>query len=83
MNNNNIKNNFLTNKELKKKEQIATEYGIKCPNCGHSILITNKYKRVICNWCGKYAYASEEDKIKYEGQEFVYRMKGLLKNDKK
>lgn len=71
--------NYFTNKEIENREQIATDYSVKCPNCGHSILITNKYKRVICNWCGSWVYASEEAKRKYEKQAFVYKMKGLLK----
>lgn len=70
--------NYFTNKEIENREQIATSYSVKC-SCGHSVLITNKYKRVICNWCGSWVYASEEAKRKYEKQAFVYKMKGLLK----
>ena len=76
----NLRNNFLTNKEIRRKEQLATDNSVKC-SCGHTVLITNKYKRVICNWCGRYVYLSEEDRKKYEEQEFVYRMKGMLKRE--
>ena len=73
---------YQTNDKIAKMHNIASANSVKC-KCGHSVFITNKYKRVICNWCNRYVYASEEDRKKYEEQEFIYRMKGLLKNDKK
>lgn len=73
-----MKKNYLTNKEIKQKQQLATNYSVKC-ECGHSILVTNKYKRTICSWCGKYVYANDEVKKKYEQQKFIYKLKELLR----
>ncbi len=48
-------------KYYKKMTEALKEVNVKC-SCGHSINITNKYKRVICNWCGRMVYLNEEDK---------------------
>lgn len=62
--NNNSRDNFLTNKELVKREKIATEYSVKC-KCGHSILIANRYNKLVCSWCGAMVFKTPQDEFKY------------------
>jgi len=64
----NIKKNYQTINEIEKRHHIATENATKCENCGHKIFITNKYKKVICNWCGNLVFKDKKT-------EFMYRMK--------
>jgi RNase P subunit RPR2 len=68
----------MTFKEIEKMHDIASTYSVKC-ECGHTVLVSNRYKRIICKWCGRWVYANKEAKRQYEGQEFIYKMKGLLK----
>lgn len=55
----------------KLRSYLTINNTVKC-KCGHSVTIINKYKRLICNWCGYYVYLYKED-------EFKDKMKGLLK----
>ena len=57
--------NYLTNKEIEKRSEIASEYTIKC-SCGKSVTLTNKYGRVICSWCGNWVYRDEKTKFRYK-----------------
>ena len=41
----------------------------------HVIVITNQYKKVVCNWCGKTVYLYEEDKKR---DDFKLEMRRLL-----
>lgn len=43
--------------------------------CGHSVTITNRFNNRICDWCGNMVFKNKKD-------EFMYRMKGKIKNDK-
>ena len=56
----------MLNQDDTKLFKSATDYTIKCPSCGHSIL-THK-KRELCRWCGKYVYKDKklefQDKLK-------------------
>ena len=49
-------------------------YKTKC-ECGHVIIITNRYKRKICSWCGRMVYLHEEDKKR---NDFKLEMRRLL-----
>jgi len=49
---------------------------VKC-KCGHSINITNKYKRLICNVCGKMVYLDKEEEKK---NEFRNKLRRMLRN---
>lgn len=51
---------YLTYKEI---EDCSKAFRVKC-KCGHSVMITNKYKRLICSWCGKYVYLNKKDEFK-------------------
>lgn len=61
------------NMYLKMTEELK-KVNVKC-SCGHSINITNRYKRIICRWCGKMVYLHEEDKKR---NEFKVEMRRLL-----
>jgi ribosomal protein S27AE len=67
---------YKTNNEIAKRHEIASTYSIKCGRCGHSVLVTNRYKRIICSWCGYYVFADKKD-------EFEYRLKEKMKNGKR
>ena len=63
---------------LKNKKQIKKDVAkgvlyfqscVKCENCGHSINLDGKDKR-ICEWCGRYIFKDKKT-------EFLYRMKNL------
>lgn len=71
-----MENNYLTNRELLKKEKIATDYGVKCAHCGHRMLITNRFDRVICTWCGNWIYRNKK-------AEFRYRIEKEMKKNAK
>ncbi len=43
--------------------------------CGHRMRITNKYKREICNYCGRMVYVRVEDKKR---NEFKSKIRSIL-----
>lgn len=43
--------------------------------CGHRVRLTNKYKRAICEFCGRMVYLNEEDKKR---NDFKERMRKLI-----
>ena len=51
----------MTFKEIEKMHDVASNYSVKC-ECGHTVLVSNRYKRVICKWCGRWVYANKEAK---------------------
>lgn len=71
--------NGISRKQLKediKKGIYYAENSIKCANCGHSMLLGRKNKRV-CTWCYHYIFKDKK-------QEFEYRLKEqLMKINKK
>lgn len=50
-----------------------SKYKRQC-TCGHVIAITNQYKKVVCNWCGKTVYLYEEDKKRNDFKEEMRRL---------
>ena len=62
---NNKRNNFLSYKDIEKFNRRATDNTVKC-KCGHSVVITNKYDRVICTWCGNWVYKNKKVEFKYK-----------------
>lgn len=48
-------------KEEIKLTEALEPFKKKC-KCGHTVVITNKFKRKICRWCGRMVYLNEEDK---------------------
>ena len=72
--------NYLTNAEIIKRGEIFADYRIKCPNCGHSITLTNRFGRVLCNWCGKWVYKDSKTEFKYKLKE---KINGNLVYDRK
>lgn len=61
-------------KYYKKMTEALKEVNVKC-SCGHSINITNKYKRLICSHCGRMVYLNEEDKKR---NDFKVEMRRIL-----
>lgn len=61
-------------KEEQRLTEILEPYKVKC-SCGHTVVITNKYRRKICNWCGKMNYLHEEDKKR---NDFKLEMRKIL-----
>lgn len=57
-------------KEMDRMFNECTNNTFKC-KCGHSILITNKEKRKVCNYCGRLVFRSKKD-------EYFYRLKEIL-----
>lgn len=41
--------------------------------CGHRIRLTNKYKRAICEHCGRMVYLNEEDEKRERFKEEIRR----------
>ena len=64
-----MKNKFLI------KERVATEYGSVCKHCGHRILITNKYERLICPCCGYMIYRNKKIEFNYKIKEIMRKCK--------
>ena len=56
---------------IQKRVNALNKNRVYC-KCGHSIVITNKYKKVICTWCGHMVFLDKKT-------EFDYRMNRLLK----
>lgn len=50
-----------TFKEYERLTKALEPYKTKC-SCGHVVVITNKEKKKLCNWCGRMVYLDEEDK---------------------
>ena len=42
--------------------------------CGHRVRLTNKYKRAICEFCGRMVYLNEEDEKREKFKEEMRRM---------
>jgi ribosomal protein S27AE len=63
---------MLNIKDIEKYDEAKRAMSVKC-RCGHSVEITNKYKRLICSWCGEMVYLNKKD-------EFKEKIKKGLKN---
>lgn len=55
----------MTFKEEARLTEALEPYKVMC-SCGHRVVITNKYKRKICNWCGNMVYLNEEEQKKHD-----------------
>lgn len=58
-------NNYLSFEEIEKLYNIKSDSKVKC-KCGHSIFLTNKYERIICDWCGRWVYKNKKVEFKYK-----------------
>ena len=63
--------------EIEKRHEFITEHMTKC-KCGHSVLITSKDGKELCNWCKRYVFASKEIEEKYRKEEFIKTLKREL-----
>ena len=60
--------------DIEKQHNFFTEHSVKC-KCGHSILVSNKYGRVPCKWCGRFVFATKELELKYRNKEALLKYK--------
>lgn len=67
-------NNKTYKEDTKYFDEIA-KHKYLC-ECGHSVLITGKNIKRLCDWCGHYVYISEKEKKR---DNFKKKMKGMLK----
>ena len=51
---------------------MATNYGVRCNKCGHRMLITNKYGKIPCSWCGNMIFKDKKT-------EFEFRLKEKMR----
>lgn len=54
---------MLNFKDMEKYVEAKSKYRVKC-KCGHTMSITNKYKREICSYCGVMNYLDKKDEFK-------------------
>lgn len=40
--------------DLKFQTYLANNIRCKCPNCGHTVLISVKYDKILCTWCNNF-----------------------------
>lgn len=66
-------------KMYKRRTEALKTVNVKC-ECGHSINITNRYKRIVCSWCGKMVYLNEDDKKK---NDFKSKVRNILNENSK
>lgn len=66
--------NYLSYKDIEKITQRATNHKVKC-KCGHSVVVTNKYDRVICSWCGNWVYKDKKAEFKYKMMKEIKKRK--------
>ena len=57
-----------TRKEDDRLFQEITSAKVKCPTCGHSVLIY-KTDRVICDWCNHWVYRNDKARFKFKMKE--------------
>lgn len=50
--------------------QTYTDNTFKC-KCGHSVVVSSRIKKVVCNHCGRYVFRDKKD-------EFMYRLKEVI-----
>ena len=48
-----------------------SKYKVKC-KCGHTQILTNRFDRVLCSYCGNYIYRDKKT-------EFMYKLKDIEK----
>ena len=51
--------------ETEKLRSIIVDLSTKC-DCGHSVFISPKQKRIICSWCGHYIYKDKKEQFKHD-----------------
>lgn len=71
-----MRNNYLSFDDIEKLHDEKTENRIYCKNCGHTLNISNRRDKRICNHCGMYVFKDEKE-------EFRYRMLNSYKGAKR
>lgn len=65
---------MLSFKDIERLSSERAEARKLCPNCGHSILLGRKDKR-ICNYCGHYVFKDEITEFHYRMREKIFKEK--------
>ena len=60
--------------EIEKYHQAVSKYRVLC-KCGHSVLITSRDGKQLCNWCRQYVFATPELEKQYRLNEIKNKMK--------
>lgn len=58
-----IYSKYLFTLEVKASKQYEN-YKYYC-KCGHSVIISPRKNKVLCNWCGHWVFKSEREEFKY------------------
>lgn len=69
----------MNGKGFDRKTELLKTVNVKC-TCGHSINITNRYKRLICKWCGKMVYL---DKNEQKKNDFKNKLRSIINENNK
>jgi len=48
-----------------------------CKNCGHSVIIINKVKKNLCDWCGHYVFKNDRDEFEYRLKEKLNKLRSI------
>lgn len=62
-------------RRLQKYVNAVNDNMYQCENCGRKELIRAKDTKTVCSYCGNYIFKTKKD-------EFIYRMKGEMINEK-
>lgn len=44
--------------------ETLTKVSIKC-KCSHTVVLSPRQEKIMCNWCGRYVYKNEKTEFKY------------------
>ena len=53
--------------DVKFQTYLANNIRCKCPKCGHTMLISVKYDKILCTWCKNF----------YENNSKAYKLKKI------
>ena len=51
-------------KEVEKFMNNMSRYRHNCKYCGHTIYMSEKHSKTICNWCHRTNYINEKEEFK-------------------
>ena len=65
---------MLSFREIVKVDEERARAKVYCPNCGHSLLLGDKDKK-ICSHCNHYVFRDEETEKKYRIMEKINKLR--------
>ena len=72
---------MLSYKELEKIEQERAKAKQYCTYCGHTMLISARAKKKVCNKCGHLNFKNEKEEFKHKLKIEMIRRKREEKNN--